>query len=76
MAYVILMLILLPFGANSLNISGMLGKDTSFYYHRFPSQLATLEYSVTYNKHRLIITVAEMDVQSSWIFTQLNMTKT
>ena len=49
----VLMLMLLPnIVANNLTISGMINEDTLFYYRRyqtFPSKLATVEYSLTFN---------------------------
>ena len=58
MAGVILILIVLPnTAADSVTISDVITKDTSFYYRKFqtvPSQLATLEYSVIFNITKII----------------------
>ena len=57
MADAFLMWMVLPnIVANSLTISDVITEDTSFYYRRFqtfPSQLATLEYSVMFNITRI-----------------------
>ena len=57
MSNIVLVLILLPnIATDSVTLSDVVTTDTSFYYRRFetfPSKLATLEYSVMFNRTKI-----------------------